>query len=1000
MLDLFPDFRRASFPRSADSDRLRTNLDRWHDACANLNNTQDSGVVERLTDDPDVLRLLSVLFSYSPYLTALCLTDPESVLRLLTQGPARYVEEQLHEIRTLHVTDDTTPGKMPITDKNGVSRALRVAKRRVALSVACGDITGLLSLDQVTGALSDFADASLQAATRSALAQMAAAGRLELRHPEDPELDSGFVVIAMGKLGGRELNYSSDIDIISLFDPDRVSGCDRENMQKVFVRVTRELVRLMDERTADGYVFRTDLRLRPDPGATPISVSFPTAEVYYESQGQNWERAAMIKARPAAGDIDAGTEFLDWLTPFVWRKNLDFAAIQDIHSIKRQINAHRGGDAVAVPGHNIKLGRGGIREIEFFAQTQQLIWGGRLSNLRVAPTLKALDQLVLSGQVEPKVRDELSAAYAFLRRVEHRLQMINDEQTQTLPSDPPGLKRIAEFLGYEAPEAFAEELLSHLRTVEGHYADLFEDSPDLGVDMGGNLVFTGSESDPDTLKTLGDLGFEQPETVDAAIRGWHHGRYRATRSVRARELLTEMMPRLLQCIGATPDPDTTFKKFDEFLEGLPAGIQLFSMIHTHPGLLDLLAEVMGEAPRLADILSRRPSLLDAVLSSDFLNRPDAMLGLTRDLETRVARETSFEGVLDTTRRWTNDRRFIVGLQSLKGIIDPPTAAWALSGVAETALAVIKPAVEREFAERHGSIRGETFCTVALGKLGGHEMTPTSDLDLVFIYPGESDQTESDGKRPLSRTHYFARLGQRYINAISVPTSEGILYEVDMRLRPSGNAGPIACSMSAFETYHEKEAWTWERMALTRARPINGPAPLKRRIAAAIRKILMMPTDSEVLRKDVADMRKRIDDAHHTEHLWSIKHLRGGLVDLEFIVQYLQLRYAAENPDILSTNTWRAIRNLEDAGYLSPSDAACLKQALDLWQSLQSQLHLSLTMDPDSGPKVRMPEALRVHLAKLGGVESFDDVEKIIRATSGDVFETFRRIVGEPASGED
>lgn len=940
--------------------------------------------------------MLSVLFSRSPYLTAACMTDPGNVLHLLTRGPSRCIEQQLHEIGRLHVTDGTS-GKGLITDKAAVARALRIAKRRIALAIACGDIAGILSLSEVTGALSDFADEALQAATRSALAQMADSGRLQLNNSEDPALDSGFMLIAMGKLGGRELNYSSDVDLISIFDPDRVTGCEPENMQKIFVRVTREIVRLMEERTADGYVFRTDLRLRPDPGATPISVALPTAEVYYESQGQNWERAAMIKARAVAGDIEAGNGFIEWLTPFVWRKNLDFAAIQDIHSIKRQINAHRGGQVVAVPGHNIKLGRGGIREIEFFAQTQQLIWGGRLPSLRVAPTLDALDQLVESEQVDPDVRDELAAAYAFLRQVEHRLQMINDEQTQTLPDDPAGLENLAAFLGYDNVDTFSNDLLAQLKTVEGHYANLFEDAPDLGVDMGGNLVFTGSDSDPDTLDTLSNLGFGKPAVVDAAIRGWHHGRYRATRSVRSRELLTEMMPRLLQCIGSTPDPDTAFQKFDEFLAGLPAGIQLFSMIHSHPGLLDLLAEIMGEAPRLADILSRRPSLLDAVLSSDFLNRPDAMLGLTRDLETRIARESSFEEILDIARRWANDRRFIIGLQSLKGIVDPPTAAWALSGVAETALAVIKPAVEREFARRHGVIEGETFCTIALGKLGGHEMTPTSDLDLVFIYPGESEETESNGERPLSRTQYFARLGQRYINAIASPTAEGILYDVDMRLRPSGNAGPIACSISAFETYHATNAWTWERMALTRARPINGPAPLKRRIAEAIRHVLTMPCDPDQLREDVAEMRRRIDDTHHTEHLWSIKHLRGGLVDVEFIVQYLQLRHAAEMPEVLSTNTWRAIRNLEDADCLVKSDASCLKEALDLWQSLQSQLHLSLTMDPDSGPSTRIPEALRVHLARLGGVETFEDIERIIRKTADAVFDVYSRLVGEPAS---
>lgn len=989
MTGLWAELRRASLPRPPDSDRLRTHTERWRETCANHNHNGDSGAVEPISDDEAAENLLLTLFAYSPYLTSVCLAEPATAADIMRDGPDATIAGEISRIANLHRSD------CDLTDRARVTRELRVAKRRIALAIAMGDIAGTLPLERVTGALSEFAEIALQAATRSALAQAAAAGRLELTNPKDPGEGNGLFIIAMGKLGARELNYSSDIDLIVMFDPSHVRGCVPEDMQKTMTRVTREIVRLMDERTADGYVFRTDLRLRPDPGATPIAVSVPAAEIYYESQGQNWERAAMIKARVLAGDIDAGQSFLTWLTPFVWRKNLDFAAIQDIHSIKRQINAHRGGASISLHGHNIKIGRGGIREIEFFAQTQQLIWGGRWGALRVPATLNAVTALVDAGLVSEETRDDLAKAYAFLRTTEHRLQMIRDEQTQTLPEKDEDLEDLARFLGYQTTHEFSDDLIGHLRCVEHHYARLFEEAPSLGGETGGNLVFTGGESDPETLETLAGMGFSQAETIDGLIRGWHHGRYRATRSVRARELLTELMPRLLEALSQTADPDFAFQKFDEFLAGLPAGIQLFSMIHSYPQLLDLLAEVMGGAPRLAAILSKRASLLDAVLSSDFLNKPGAILSLKRDLDVRLGRADDFESALDASRRWTNDQRFLIGLQSLKAIIKPPEAAWALSNVAQTAITAIKPAVEQAFAERHGVIEGESFCTLAFGKLGGHEMTPTSDLDLVFIYPGLGEESSSDGDRPLSRTQYFARLGQRYINAITSPTAEGILYEVDMRLRPSGNAGPIACSLPAFESYHADEAWTWERMALTRARAVNGPAPLKRRVNQAIRTILTTPLDPESLRADVASMRQRMDATHHTDDIWSIKHLRGGLVDLEFIIQYLQLRHASESPGALSTNTWRAMRNLEDLGHLPASDAAVLKSALDLWQALQSQLHLSVTMDPDKAPQAKIPEALRRHLADLGGVDRFDQVETVIRETAESVFRVFERLIGEP-----
>jgi len=994
MHDLCPEIQNAAFPAPADQALMRVGFDRWQERIQESDNSEICKTLDSLTDPQGENPLLSAIFGCSPFLTEVCLNDPEFVAELMAIGPDRAAQSVLSHITAYRETENNG-------DITAISRTLRRAKQRMALTVATGDLSGAWPLATTTGYLSSFAEAALQCAMTHILRQTALKGVIELSHTDDPQRDSGFVVLGMGKLGARELNYSSDIDLIVLFDPDKMRFPDPATAQKHCVRMTRDLVRIIDERTSDGYVFRTDLRLRPDPGATPIAVSILAAETYYESQGQNWERAAMIKARPVAGDLDAGREFLHWLRPFIWRKNLDFAAIQDIHSIKRQINTHRGGGIIAVEGHNIKLGRGGIREIEFFAQTQQLIWGGRETRLRTPSTVAALSMLADCGHVDPEAAANLTAAYEFLRQTEHRLQMVNDEQTQTLPDIDSAMGKLAVFMGYEDRAAFADQLTRQLKVVETHYAVLFEDAPALSAtgDIDGNLVFTGSDADPDTLETIGKFGFSSPETVDAAIRAWHHGRYRAMRSTRAREVLTELTPALLSALGGTPEPDATFIKFDEFLAGLPAGVQLFSMLYSNPSLLELLAEIMGEAPRLAEHLSRRPSLFDGVLSSDFLDAPPDLATLVTVLSKQVDDAEHFEQALDIVRRWANERKFQIGLQSLRGAISPPDAAWALSDTAEAAIQCLFPAVEHEFVAQHGRIPNARFCTIALGKLGGHEMTPTSDLDLVFVYDLPLEAEHSDGEKPLDPTQYFARLGQRYINAIMSPTSEGTLYEVDMRLRPSGNAGPIACTFDAFVQYHKENAWTWERMALSRARTVQGDGDLRRSVETITRQLLARPCDEEKLLTDVAEMRVRMDREHHTTSPWSIKHLRGGLVDVEFIVQYLLLRHASEQPSVLSPNTWRALRNLHQAGLVSDDDASTLKRALDLWQAFQSRLHLTLDTDAPRGGASAMPVALQERFAQLGGTDSLEGVEAIILDTAAQAYAVYNDIIGEPTPPE-
>ena len=990
MSKLDPSLIRDSLPAAADRDQARRGLERWRDA---LNAAGESGhrhLADQLRADAHGGALLAAIFGNSPFLTLMAELEPVFLVELLTGGP----DAALGPIST-----DMEEARRRAIAGADPAAAMRQGKRRLALTAAVADIASAWRLEQVTGALSSFAAAALDTALAYLLADAAARGAVILGEPLDPPCGSGLIILGMGKLGAYELNYSSDIDLIVFWDPERLRTTVAETRQRTAERLVRGLVRLMADRTRDGYVFRTDLRLRPDPGATPVAIPVLAAEEYYETLGQNWERAALIKARPVAGDRAAGGEFLHWLKPFIWRKHLDFAAIQDIHSIKRQINAYRGGARIALAGHNVKLGRGGIREIEFFAQTQQLIWGGRIPSVRQPGTIDALAALARAGKIGDGVAAEMTDAYRYLRRVEHRLQMIDDAQTHTLPEDPRKLEALALFLGYPSLDPFATDLLATLRRVESHYAELFEDAPALTLPgaVGGNLVFTGGEADPETLATLQRLGFSNVQTVDAAVRAWHHGRCRAMRSVRARELLTELLPHLLKALASKPDPDAAFLAFDRFLNGLPAGVQLFSMFHANPPLLGLVTDILGVAPALADHLARRPSVLESVLSApDFFRPPPSLAELEAELQSLLEQARHFEDLLDLARRWANDRRFQVGVQSLKGLIDTGAATAAWSRVAEAALRRLLPPIEAEFARAHGRIAGCSMAIVGMGKLGGAEMTATSDLDLIFIYSTPPEGAQSDGPRPLPAPQYFARLSQRLINAITAPTSQGRLYEVDMRLRPSGKAGPIAVSAATFSRYQHDEAWVWEQMALTRARVVAGPADLARDIEAVIRSVLTRPRDPRALVVAVAEMRVRMASEHATKSLWETKHLRGGLVDIEFIAQYLQLREAHPHPSVLSPNTFEALARLRDAGILPPQAARELSSALSLWQAVQARIRLNIgeAIVAEGGDDA--PRALKLAVAGIGGLD-FPALVARLRRAAADVRGHFRRLVEEPAA---
>lgn len=982
----------ANLPTAGDTDAAANGLSQWTEIAERAGDTPLGTFARDLAADPSGRALLAALFGNSPFLTQCLLQDPPAFRRIVESGPAHALDAAIAEA-----------GPVPGQPQTEAMAALRRARRSVALTVAVADISGAWDVATVTAALSRFADAAVASALATLLWEAHARGEIGLADSDDPAARAGLFILGLGKLGAHELNYSSDIDLIALYDADRLDYTGRQSPPQFYIRTVRDLVNLLESRTRDGYVFRTDLRLRPDPGSTPLAVSTRAAEIYYESTGQNWERAALIKARAIAGDRDAGAAFLNMLEPFLWRKNLDFAAIEDIHSIKRQINAHHGGDRIAVAGHDLKLGRGGIREIEFFGQTQQLIWGGRVPALRTAGTVETLAALAGANRISAATAQELTDSYNFLRRAEHRLQMVDDRQTHSVPDDQAGLARFATFMGYPDTASFARELTGHLARVESHYARLFEEAPSLAGP--GNLVFTGSEDDPETLRTLAAMGFTDVSMVADRVRTWHRGRARATHSARARELLTELVPALLDALAKTANPDAAFRNFDQFLMGLPAGVQLFSLFLANSGLLTLVAEVMGSAPRLAHHLAANPSLLDGVLTGDLYGPIEDKAGIAHGLRETLARARDFEDVLDRSRRFANDHKFKVGMQILKGMLDCDAAAHALTDLADVVLAKLFEVVRTDMEKKHGRVggakgkaKGLDMCVVALGKLGGREITENSDLDLLFLYddpaPGVDGATAnvSDGARPLAASQYFARLSQQLITAVSAPTAEGKLYDVDMRLRPSGNAGPIATSLAAFTRYHEESAWSWEHMALTRARVVAGPDDLAVRATAAIRDALTARRERDRLRADVTDMRARLARGHPPASIWDVKYAAGGLIDVEFIAQYLQLAHAHENPDVLDTATATALEKLALAGKLDAGTAKSLIRAGRLWRTIQGMLRFTY-----DGPfsEDAAPAGLKAALARAAETEDFPALKARMEETAQETRAIFVRLIGDP-----
>ena len=879
--------------------------------------------------------VLNALGGNTPYLSDLAMAEPACLISVIADGADAGFAKIISGLRQIPLR----------ASRAELTKTLRIAKRRAALTIAVADIGGLWNLAQVTGALSALAGAALEVSINSLLRDLHDRRLIKLPDPAQPAQNCGFVALALGKLGARELNYSSDIDLVLLYDLE--NPVYSSEAQPVMARLARDLVGLLSTRDEYGYVFRVDLRLRPNPAATPAVVSLQAALSYYESQGRTWERAAFSKARPIAGDLALGDKFLAAIKPFIWRRHLDFAAIADIHEMKRRIDTvqnpaspedRRG--IKAILGHDVKLGRGGIREIEFIVQTLGLVWGGQDPQLRIPQTLKALPALARAQHLPPAAARELATDYQVLRKVEHRLQMVADRQTHALPSTEAGLRAFTVFL--DEPN-FIEKFPRLLARVHEHFAAFF----DAGGPSGGGIDPGREGKAPESFNAkLLALGFTDVQHVAERLRAWSNGDLPALRSERARELLEALLPTLLGALARQPEPDRAFIHFDTMISRQRAGIQLLSLFQRNPALLDRLTAVLGAAPAMAEHLAQDAQALEALLS------PTAQFEAPTPILHRLLREArDLEEAVAITRRFVRREEFHLSIATLEGRLNADAAGRLRSNLADAALAALLPRVIAEHEARYGRLRGMKFGVIALGKAGSREMLAGSDLDLMLIYD----------HAPLKSapTQYFVRLAHAFTGALTAQGPEGRLYQVDMRLRPSGNSGPVAVSLASFRRYHAGESWTWERLALTRARVLAATKDFQATLEREILTAIARPEPAGAVRAATVEMLTKVNAEISLAGPWDVKYRKGGLMEIAFIAQSLQLIHGPAEPALFRTNTAAALKALLHAKHLNDADATVLLAADFLWRTIQGIDRITGLREQDvSPPPIMLAPLLR------------------------------------------
>jgi glutamate-ammonia-ligase adenylyltransferase len=833
-----------------------------------------------------------------------------------------------------------------LTDEDALHQALRLFRRRHMLRIVWRDLSGWAELDETLEDLSELADCCI----RQTLALLSVWTEAEIGVPRDADgLRQPLIVLGMGKLGARELNLSSDIDLIFAFpSTGEVSGGPRPLVnEQFFTRLCQRLVKALDAQTVDGFVFRVDTRLRPFGDAGPLAMSFDAMEGYYHSQAREWERYAMTKARVVAGDAAPADELMAMLRPFVYRRYLDFGAIESLRSLKAIISRELKRKGMQ---ENIKLGPGGIREIEFIGQSFQLIRGGRDPDLQVRPIQQVLVLLRDKGLLGVDTVDSLLHAYRFLRLTENRLQAWQDRQTHMLPGSSDAQARLARSMGFDDWTAFKTELDMHRRRVQGCFDDIFAD-PGGDPEQTLGALWRRDPQQAESEALLGEHGFREPALACEAISGFRDNVERRGLSTRAAEHLELVVPALLQAVAACDEPDSALPRVLKVLEAIIGRTAYLALLSEHPDALGQLVLLSAKSPWFSERTSKQPLLLDELLDPRRLFEPLRRAELEQELDVLLSGvdDDDLEQRMERLRQFAQGNMLRTAAADITGVIPLMVVSDYLTEIAEVAVSRSLAIAFRDLAKRHGQPQGASlaepgFTVLGYGKLGGIELGYNSDLDLVFVYDDAMAGGMTDGERPIANEKFFVRLGQRLIHIMTTPTYSGVLYEVDMRLRPDGNKGMIARSLKSFAEYQANEAWTWEHQALIRARPVAGDSRLFGRFADARVAMLRRERDPDALRADVRDMRAKMRASLDKTRggLFDLKQGRGGIADIEFMVQYAVLRWAADHPELTDwTDNVRLLETLEHLRLLPDGAADALTAA---YKTLRSAYHRNALQD--------------------------------------------------------